>query len=116
MSKLQFSKIYGVIRPEINERLSLGVIIVANDKIKIRYSRKKISVLKGLFSPKTYEQLNKVIHNISRNNTIDSVSAINYMSRYSNNLLSVSQLLTVDVAPDKKSEDWLYRTYVYDER
>ena len=115
MDKLQFSIIFGVIRPEINERLSVGLITVVNNEIKVKYSRKKINALKHLFSPKAYEQLNKVIYNIKRNRTVNSIGAIDYMTRYSNNLLSVSQLQTVDIEPTKKSEDWLYRTYVYEE-
>lgn len=116
MDKLQFSIIYGVIRPEINERLSVGLITVTNDGIKVKYSRRKINALKHLLPADVYNQFNKIVFNIIKNNTIDSVSTIDYLTRYSNNLLSVSQLQTVDIAPNKKSVDWLYRTYIYDER
>ena len=35
MNKLKYSIIYGVIRPEISEQLSLGLIIVDGDKVKV---------------------------------------------------------------------------------
>ena len=41
---MKYSIIYGVIRPEISEQLSVGIIIVDGDKISVRYSNKKMNV------------------------------------------------------------------------
>lgn len=43
----------------------------------------------------------------------DSESDIDYMSRYSNNLLSLSAIQRIELPPTKKNKDWLFRNYVY---
>ncbi|MBP3518612.1 MAG: hypothetical protein J6K31_09525 [Parabacteroides sp.] len=113
MNNLKYSIIYGTIRPEISERLSLGLIFVEGDKISIRYSEKKLSALQPLLTQSEYEFVGKVIRSLSRNNCINSAETINYLTRYSNNLITVSQLHTIDLEPTKGSQDWLFRNYVY---
>lgn len=49
---LRYSIIYVVIRPEIAERISVGLIFVDGDKVDIRYSQKKIRCLAKLNSTK----------------------------------------------------------------
>ena len=38
---MKYSIIYGVIRPEIAEQLSVGIIIVDGDEISVRYSPRR---------------------------------------------------------------------------
>ena len=113
METLRYSIIYAVIRSEIAERLSLGLITVVNNQVNVRYSDKKLRVLESLYSPKDYQFISKAIRSLSSNKSINSVDTINYLSRYSNNLMSVSQLQGIDLAPTEQSEDWLFRKYVY---
>ena len=49
---MKYSIIYAVIRPEISERVSLGLIFVDGDKVDVRYSQQKLEAVRGLFSPK----------------------------------------------------------------
>lgn len=112
MDKLKYSIIYAVIRPEIAERLSLGLIFVNEDKVKIRYSQKKLRVLKDLYSENEYKFIAKVMRSLN-NELITSVDTINYLARYSNNLIAISKLQSIDLAPSSKNEDWLFRNYVY---
>ncbi|MBO7140205.1 MAG: hypothetical protein J6W19_06525 [Prevotella sp.] len=113
MNKLRYSIIFGVLRPEISERISLGLIIIDGKEVNIRYSVKKLHALRGLFSKAEYEFVEKVLRTMSREKTIRTVEDISYLSRYSNNLLSLSQLQVIDLAPTKASKDWLFRNYVY---
>lgn len=113
MESLKYSIIYAVIRSEIAERLSLGLITVINDKISIRYSDSKLRVLEYLYSPKEYQFIAKTIRSLSSNKSIDSVETINYLSKYSNNLMTVSQLQGVDLEPTEKTKEWLFKRYVY---
>jgi len=113
MSKLKYSIIYGVIRPEISEQLSLGLIIVDGDKVKVRYSNEKLQALQGLYSKSEYEFVDKVMKSLSSDNIIKSTDAINYLTRYSNNLIAISSLQDIDLDSSQESQDWLYRNYVY---
>ncbi len=114
MNSLRYSIIYAVIRPEISEQLSIGLIIVDNQGIEVRYSQKKLSLLQGVFSEKEYRFVSKVINSLQRNQSVNSVEAVNYLTRYSNNLIAVSPLQTIDIEPSEQSKNWLFRTYVYD--
>ena len=49
---MRYSIIYAVIRPEISERISVGLIIVDGDKVDVRYSQQKLDALRGLFPQK----------------------------------------------------------------
>lgn len=113
MNNLKYSIIYGVIRSEIAERLSLGLIFVNGDKINIRYSQKKLNALQYLLSSHEYRFIVKVLRALSKNNNISSAETINYLTRYSNNLIAISQLQSIDLKPSSKNEDWLFRNYVY---
>jgi len=52
MGNMRFSIIFAVIRPEISEKVSVGLIIVDGEQLDIRYSRKKLNALQWLFSEK----------------------------------------------------------------
>lgn len=52
-NNLQDSIIYADIRPEINERLSLGILTIEQGKVQVMHSEKKLSVLKQLTAPRS---------------------------------------------------------------
>ena len=112
MNKLQYSIIFGEIRPEISERLSLGIIVVDGEKNSVRYSSKKLQVLKSLYPEREYKFIGRVIRSLSKQKAIDSESIVNYLSRYSNNLVSISKLQGIDLEATEKSKKWLFDTYV----
>ena len=113
MSKLRYSIIYAVIRPEITERLSIGIIIVDGKSIDIRYSDKKLQAVKLLYSEKEYDFISKTVRNLRKNRVINCGQDIEYLSRYSNNLLSLSKLQTMNLEASRKNKDWLYHSYVH---
>jgi hypothetical protein len=114
MNSLRYSIIYAVIRPEISEQLSVGLIIVDNQGIEVRYSQKKLSLLQGVFSEKESKFISRVINSLQRNKSLNSVDAVNYLTRYSNNLIAVSPLQTIEIEASEQSKSWLFRNYVYD--
>lgn len=114
MNSLRFSIIFAVIRPEISEQLSVGLIIVDNHGVEVRYSQKKLNLLQNIFSEKEFRFISKVINSLQKNNSVNSVDAVNYLTRYSNNLIAVSPLQTIDIEPSEQSKNWLFRNYVYD--
>ena len=111
---MKYSIIYAVIRPEISERVSLGLIFVDGDKVDVRYSPQKLAAVRDLFPPKEYEFLSQVITSMPTDGSVNSVEAINYLSRYSNNLIAVSPLQSIDVAASEQSKASLFKNYIYE--
>lgn len=114
MSNLKYSIIYAVIRPEISERISVGLIIIDGEEVDVRYSRQKLSALQAFFSEKEYKFIYRVVKSMKSKQTVNSINAVNYLTRYSNNLISVSPIQTIDVEPTKYSKERLFKNYVYD--
>lgn len=110
---MKYSIIYAVIRPEISERVSLGLIFVDGDKVDVRYSQQKLEAVRGLFSPKQYEFLSRVISSMPTDGSINSVEAINYLTRYSNNLIAVSPLQSIDIAATEQCKASLFSNYIH---
>ena len=100
---MRYSIIYAVIRPEISERISVGLIIVDGDKVDVRYSQQKLDALRGLISQKEYEFVSQVVTSMPTDGSVNSVAAIDYLTRYSNNLIAVSPLQTIDIEPTEQS-------------
>lgn len=113
MKKLRYSIIYAVIRPEISEQISVGLIFVDGDKIEIRYSSEKLKALQGLFPEKSYTFISQVIRSMKLRQSQYTVDMIDYLTHYSNNMISLSPLQSIDVIPSKQNKVKLYRNYVY---
>lgn len=111
-SKLKYSIIYAVIRPEITERISVGIIMLDGEGIDIRYSTGKLNALKYLVDEKEYKFVVDTITSIKQRNVLENEAEIDYLSRYSNNLISLSKIQTIDLNPTDYHKDWLFRKYV----
>ena len=114
MGNMRFSIIFAVIRPEISEKVSVGLIIVDGEQLDIRYSRKKLNALQWLFSEKEYRFLSKVVSHMRRNKRLNTVEDVDYLTRYSNNLIAFSPLQSIDLTPTDQNKDRLFKCYVYD--
>lgn len=111
-NNLQYSIIYADIRPEIMERLSLGVMTIEQNQVRVFYSQKKLGIVKLLYTPKEYKAISSIIRKELRE--LDSVETLKYLTRYSNNLISFSPIQTIDKTQTDINGEWLYRNYVYD--
>ena len=114
MNQLRYSIIYAVLRPEIAERISVGLIIIDGEKIDILYSKEKLDAIRSLFSQKEYEFISQVVSSMPTNGSINSIEAIDYLIRYSNNMIAFSPLESIDIAPTEQSKNLLFQNYVYD--
>ena len=110
-NNLQYSIIYADIRPEINERLSLGVLTIEQDKVRVRHSEKKLGLLWQLYKPKEYKAIASIVRNELRE--LVSVETLKYLTRYSNNLISFSPIQSIDKSQTDIDGEWLYKNYVY---
>lgn len=110
-NNLQYSIIYADIRPEINERLSLGVMMIEQNKVRVMYSQKKLDIVKLLYTEKEYKVISSIVRKELRE--LDSVETLKYLTRYSNNLISFSPIQSIDKAQTNINGEWLYKNYVY---
>ena len=113
MNKLRYSIIYAVIRPEISEQISVGLIFVDGDKVDMRYSSEKLKALQGLFPEESYNFISRVIRSMGRRQAEYTADTVDYLTRYSNNMISMSLLQSIDIMPSEQNKDKLYRNYVY---
>ena len=63
---------------------------------------------------KEYEFMSQVVTSMPTDGSVNSVAAIDYLSRYSNNLIAVSPLQTIDIEPTEESKNSLFRNYIYE--
>lgn len=115
MEFIEYSVLFAEIRPEITERISVGIIILQGGELEVRYSNAKLNVAKSLLSKAEYSFLRRTLTSMSSNKALESVSSIEYLNRYSNNLLTVSGIRKVKADSPKISKDRLYKLYVYNE-
>lgn len=113
MEFIEYSVLFAEIRPEITERISVGIIILQGGELEVRYSNAKLNVAKSLLSKAEYSFLRRTLTSMSSNKALESVSSIEYLNRYSNNLLTVSGIRKVKADSPKISKDRLYKLYVY---
>ena len=111
----RYSIINAVLRPEISEQISVGMIIVDGDEIDVRYSQQKLDALHGLLSAKECDFLTRVVTSLQKKQNIKSVDTVNYLTRYSNNLIAVSPLQRIDIASTEQTKERLFRNNVYDD-
>lgn len=122
------------IRPEIQERISIGFALFDDNQVFFKYSKHKLSVAKSLLSVGAYKLLNDAIRNIEssainqkskekefeltnfgkKNKEIISVEYLNYLSRYNTNLLTFSSPKKIDVDVNNETFILLFKKYVDD--
>ncbi len=127
------------IRPEISERLSVGLIMILGEKVFFRYSISKLNIIQKL----TGKEIWKATHNylklvqssvsnkaLSTNNDLLDLKVenkycrlfseqyIEYLSRYNNNFVSFSKPNFIELEATDQIFDVLYTKFVgnYDEK
>lgn len=112
---MKFSIIYAMLRPEIQEKISVGLVAFSdNGNFFYRYSERKMSAVKLLMSSNSFVKFSDMISNFDKKGvTLENIS---YMSRYSNNLLSVSAPTSILTEYNDSNLKSLYSLYVDKER
>lgn len=122
------------ITPEINERLSVGMIMVCRDTIFFHYSQSKLSIIKKIISNSTYKAaldylklIHKTIDNNAHANLKDNTlglkvetkysrilneSYFDYLSRYNNNLILFSKPKALDIDASQEIFKKLFKKLV----
>lgn len=95
MKSLKYSVVYAMICPEIDERVSVGIIFCQDNKIEVKYSNAKLGAVKNLVPAPSFIYLRHALQSMAAKNALDSVSRIDYLSCYSNNILTVPNIRKV---------------------
>ena len=108
---MRYSIVYIETHPEIQERLSVGLMIMEGNDVKVRTSQRKIKAAEVLLSEKEFIFVSRTLADMRKN--VKTEKEINYLSRYSNNLITISPLQSIDMDDTQKNREWLYRNYIY---
>lgn len=130
----QYSIVSVLIRPEIQEKISIGLLLYNENEVYFSLSRNKVHACKALISPASYKILKEVVENIER--TIDknklthsdlkgdkiyvgsvadnvfSPSYISYLNRYSNNVISYASPKEIYLDINDNNFSALFKKYV----
>lgn len=131
---IQYSIISALIRAEIKEKVSIGVVAFSNELSFLRLSSEKINIAKELLSENGFKVLKDVVRNLEYTVQINqpgywdregllidakpfdsivfSVEYADYLSKYSNNSILFSEPKIIDLDPSKESIQILYEKYV----
>ena len=114
---MRYSIVYALTRPDAGEKISVGLVTLGEDIVKYTYSRRKLDIAASLLSKACGEVLVRIVETFEENavkgRSVDEmIRELNYLSRYSNNLFTVSAPRTVDVEWSEEQADALAREYV----
>jgi hypothetical protein len=121
--KSYYSILSAMIRPEIQEKISIGFIFLDESSFKFEFSKHKLYIAKSLLSPDAYDTLYDALININKYATsiasaqkekIFSASYIEYLSRYNSNVLAFSSLNQIDIPYNDTNFSILYRKFIDD--
>lgn len=127
--KSHYSILSAVVRPEIQEKISIGLLLVSTNDVYFQFSKTKLSAVKTLLDSTLYKYLNETIKQIeatvctekstketlfadSNKNMQFSQSYLAYMSNYSNNLINFSAPVEIDLEGNENLFHLLFNKYV----
>ena len=114
-----YAIIYAFIRPDIDEKISIGLLCMSNDKLFLKKSNKKIIIAKSLV-PKHLalaleNELQSITKRVSAEKIDDSIfneRYFNYLHNYKNNIIGFSIANHFDIEINENIFDKLYCKYV----
>lgn len=127
--KSHYTIISAFVRPEIQEKISIGLLLVSTTGLYFLCSRNKLAVVRSLIDKPLYRFLNDTIRQIdlaietevANKGTIFTTSEhhaqfsegyISYMNRYSNNLISFSSPVQIEIEADQNLFNFLFSKYI----
>lgn len=132
----QYSILSVLIRPEIQEKISIGLLLFDTDEVYFSFSKNKLQISRELLSGSSYKILKEILENIERKVETDnlkqsdkkkfkiyknrvsdntfSTSYISYLSKYSNNVISFTNPKEIYLEINNQNFSSLFRKYVDD--
>lgn len=127
----QYSILSVLIRPEVQEKITIGFLLMDDNKVFFNYSKNKLAVAKALLSDNAYKSLKDALHNIEETAqkqhlrvlpaTLDfekpntfTKEYIGYLSRYNNNILSFTATKEIELEASQNIFTKLYNKFIDD--
>jgi hypothetical protein len=125
-----FSILSASIRPEIQEQIAIGLLLVGSNYVYFETSKTKLEISSKLVSPQIFKFLKDTVRQISKAtiaenrkfkdsfSEIDHISKsfsfgyLHYLSNYSNNILTFSSPKTIDLPADNALFEMLFKKYI----
>src|SRR5665648_598945 len=126
-----YSVIFASVNSIISERLSIGLVMVSDNRVWFRYSAKKLSLMKQFFSDEAFQLLKTSLKSIentansvslnetsgedalfsftSKNQHAFSVEYLHYLSRYSNSTITFNEPVKIDIEASDDLFSHLYK-------
>ena len=119
-------------KPQLNEKLNVGLLCVSEEASFFEYSNTKLNVLKKLISPEAFKLaqatlngIKETIHpkkkskstplfEIEKNRVEEGYVA--YLSRYNNNLVQFTEPKTIDLEINSAVYQKLFEKYIFKEK
>ena len=126
--KTIYSIVYITLNAALNDKVSIGLLMSDGKDDMFRYSFDKLRALKGIIKPEKYTLAKDYLSALEKDRTADktkffenetfhtdwvSEPYINYLSRYSNNLIQFSEPKAIDVAFSSENFKRLFEKYIY---
>lgn len=127
--KSHYSILSAVVRPEIQEKISIGLLLVSTNDVYFQFSKTKLSAVRTLLDSSLYKYLNETIRQIEAAVSIEnsnketlfadsdkniqfSQSYLAYMNNYSNNLINFSAAIEIELPGDDSLFNFLFNKYI----
>ncbi|MGB1205061.1 MAG: hypothetical protein ACPG5B_05405 [Chitinophagales bacterium] len=113
-----YAIIYAFIRPDIDEKISIGLICVTNNKLYLKTSDEKVKIAKNLVSKHLALALENELSSISskvalaKNDSIFNAQYFNYLNKYKNNVIGISIANHLDIEINEDIFNKLYSKYI----
>jgi len=123
-----YTIIYAVIRHEIDEKISIGLILSDGEKVKVRFSKEKKRLVRRVIHKALFENINYTIESIEKSayelnleitslsftlpNNIFSKEYLEYLNVYNNDVIGYSKPIQIDLALSDDLLDSLYQEYI----
>ncbi|MDA9554848.1 hypothetical protein N9R54_01310 [Pelobium sp.] len=125
--KTFYSILYCTIRPNLDERISIGLFMANDKECYFHYSKDKLNIIKNLLSADGFQLLKsnlKAIESLSINCQTDQFnvykgksylveSYFNYLSVYANNLLTYSKPTEINLELNQVKFNQLFEKFIY---
>ncbi len=125
--KTFYSILYCTIRPNVDERVSIGLFIGNEVSCKFQFSAEKLSVIRGLFTDSAFSMLKISLKSLQKlsaecendfQDTYRGTSALkeqyfSYLSKYANNLISYSPPEAIDIDLNQQVFEKLFEKFIY---
>ncbi len=128
------SVLSAIIRPEIKEKISIGLLLISDERLYLGFSKNKLEVASQLLPEDVFRSLRFSVKSIQKlaadndgdktlfsshltvieklQNTVFSKSYLNYISNYKNNVISVSAPNSITIETQQATFEQLFKTLV----